>query len=559
MIIGEFYGFVSVLRKRCEFAKDLFRMLCRRPLWRRGLCLFLGGVSALCLPPFSLFPILWISFPLFISILDSILLSENRDFREKTLLKKGRGSCFSRLCAGADVGWYFGFGYFLGGFWWIGQAFFVIGEGSLLFQGSLAVFAVTLLCGTLALSWAGALALAACFWNQSWTRLLVFAFALSGAEWGRGSLLGFGLAFPWNLLGYSLAQTALFLQSVSLIGINGLTAFSILFFSAPLLLIPHQDEPSRSQYGRFCALFLLSCVTLLLLAYGRERLRSPLALRKDVQLVLIQPSISQEEKLRPHTLLPILDELLTLSQKALQSLKSSSSSPETKTYLIWPETALPLFLNRTGLPETVLAPFLPDSVTLLTGAFYRETLPPDHKGKNPVRDYNALYAISGQGQILGLYFKRLLVPWGEYLPFRHLLGIFEKTLPFTQNGEFSPGPLMSEPLLPEGPSVIPLICYEAIFPIDRQKETSLSPEMRKEWILNLVNDAWFGTTPGPLQHLMHARIRAVSEGLPLVRSTNTGISAVIDPYGRLIAQTTLLEKTALITFLPKALSNAPIN
>ena len=163
------------------------------------------------------------------------------------------------------------------------------------------------------------------------------------------------------------------------------------------------------------------------------------------------------------------------------------------------------------------------------------------------RAYNSIYVIDHDGTILSIYDKLHLVPFGEFLPFQSAM----EKLGFTQitkvQGGFIPGTRRKSIELPNTPRVLPLICYEAIFPGD-----IASRDERPAWIVNLTNDGWFGNSPGPYQHLQQARLRAVEEGLPIVRAANTGISAVIDPLGRTVAQLGLGSEGVLDASLPAA-------
>jgi apolipoprotein N-acyltransferase len=189
---------------------------------------------------------------------------------------------------------------------------------------------------------------------------------------------------------------------------------------------------------------------------------------------------------------------------------------------------------------------LPEDVTLLLGALRREL--DDAAGVPGVRVYNSIFALAGSGEIMARYDKWRLVPFGEYLPLEALLrplGL-RKLVPLPLG--FSAGPAPHTVAIDGTPAFAPLVCYEAIFPralIDR--------EVRPDWMLNVTNDGWFGNTAGPYQHLGQARFRAIEEGLALVRAANTGISAVIDPYGRILHRLPLGEAGRIDSPLPRPL------
>jgi apolipoprotein N-acyltransferase len=215
------------------------------------------------------------------------------------------------------------------------------------------------------------------------------------------------------------------------------------------------------------------------------------------------------------------------------------------TILIWPESAFPFFLTREADAMAQIAELLPKGTVLITGAVRAPDLPP---GTRVTRAYNSIYAIDHDGSILSTYDKLHLVPFGEYLPFQDLM----EKLGFVQltkvQGGFIPGDRRRTMALPRAPRVLPLICYEAIFPGD-----VASRDDRPGWIVNLTNDGWFGISTGPYQHLQQTRLRAIEEGLPIVRAANTGISAVIDPLGRIIARLDLGIEGVLDSPLPIAI------
>ena len=192
-----------------------------------------------------------------------------------------------------------------------------------------------------------------------------------------------------------------------------------------------------------------------------------------------------------------------------------------------------------------IAELLPSGTVLITGAARAADPVP---GKS-VRAYNSVYVIDHDGTVLSVYDKVHLVPFGEYLPFQatlEKLGLMQLTkLP----GGFLSGDRHRSYQVPGAPRMLPLICYEVIFP-----GASVPARERPGWILNVTNDAWFGISSGPYQHFQQARVRAIEEGLPLVRAANNGISAVVDPFGRIIRQLPLGEEGVLDSPLPTATS-----
>jgi apolipoprotein N-acyltransferase len=213
--------------------------------------------------------------------------------------------------------------------------------------------------------------------------------------------------------------------------------------------------------------------------------------------------------------------------------------------LIWPESAFPFFLTREADAMSQVAELLPRGTVLITGSVRAPELP---QGARITRAYNSIYAIDHDGTVLSVYDKLHLVPFGEFLPFQALM----EKIGFVQltkvQGGFIPGDRRRAMELPSAPRVLPLICYEAVFPdeIDARNE-------RVGWIINLTNDAWFGISTGPYQHLQQTRVRAIEQGLPVVRAANSGISAVIDPVGRIIARLDLGVEGVFDSVLPAAI------
>ncbi len=212
------------------------------------------------------------------------------------------------------------------------------------------------------------------------------------------------------------------------------------------------------------------------------------------------------------------------------------------THLIWPESAFPFFLIREPDALAAIAGMLPPGTTLITGA----ARPADHQSGRDWRAYNSVYVIDHSGSIQATYDKMHLVPFGEYLPFEHLLVWTGLTQLTSVPGGFLPGEQRHRMKVPGAPDMLPLVCYEAIFPGEAVPEGE-----RPGWVLNVTNDAWFGISAGPYQHFQQARVRAIEEGLPLIRAANSGISAVIDPVGRVIASLPLGQDGLLDSALPR--------
>src|SRR5471032_978527 len=262
----------------------------------------------------------------------------------------------------------------------------------------------------------------------------------------------------------------------------------------------------------------------------------------NVKLRIMQPNLQQDARFNYSAKAAVMQKYLTLSDRATGP---QSTGVRDASILIWPESAFPFFLTGEADAMAQIADLLPKGTVLITGAVRAPDLPP---GTRITRAYNSIYVIDHDGSVLSVYDKLHLVPFGEYLPFQNLM----EKLGFVQltkvQGGFIPGERRRTMEIPTAPRALPLICYEAIFPGD-----VVARDDRPGWIVNLTNDGWFGISTGPYQHLQQARLRTVEQGLPLVRAANTGISAVIDPLGRMIARLGLGIEGVLDSGLPSAI------
>lgn len=434
--------------------------------------------------------------------------------------------------AAALLGWLLGVGYFLPGLLWIGEAFLVEAERFAWMRP----FAVTLLPMGLALFWAAAFAAARwAFPRREGASAAGLALALASAwslaEVARSYLL---TGFPWGLFAFSWidAPTA---QAAAWIGPYGLNTLTILAAIGPYwLILARAGGPARRPALVLTAAALAPLLTLSLL--GALRLSGAETSSSDVIVRLVQPNVPQRDKWRPE-----------LAQGHLRSLLGLSAAPAgdfgPPDIVLWPETATPYSIATDPELRAAVMDRLPNGARLVYGALRFAP----RIGEEP-SVYNSLIALSPDAEIEAVYDKHHLVPFGEYLPFQSWLeasGIFQLA---GGRGAFSSGPGPKRVALSGLPRFQPLICYEAIFPQER-----LSVAERPEWLLQSTNDAWFGDSSGPRQHLVQARFRAIEQGLPLFRAANTGISAGIDPYGRIMAGLDLDQRGAIDLPLPSPL------
>ncbi len=497
--------------------------------WRRFAAAFAAGsLSVLAMAPIFLWPVLFVTLPVLVWLIDG---SETQ---------VGAASFWRRPAVRAGVaGWWFGFGYHLFGLFWIGEAFLVEADKF----AWLMPFAVTLMPAGLALFTALAAAAARCVWPAGASRIIVLAIALSLTEWLRGHIL---TGFPWNVLGYALTWPLPMMQSAALVGIYGLTLLAVLIFASPLVLVAGYGC-KRSLWG---AAAVATLPVLLLYGYGAWRLSgAPAPMLDGVRLRIVQASVDQRDKWKPEKQGQIFEDQLNLSRHDASGRRDDLAGT---THLIWPEAAMPFLPLEHPEALSAIGELLPDGTQLISGALRLKRSATD-RPDGPRRGFNSLMVFADQGNLETIYDKIHLVPFGEYLPLQPLLeriGLEQLT---RWRGGFSVGPT-PRPLLsiPGLPPVAGLICYEAIFP-----SAIVQGAQRPGLLLNVTNDGWFGNTTGPWQHFHQARVRAVEEGLPLVRSANNGVSAVIDGRGRVLAMLALNARGVIDSGVPSALAPPP--
>jgi apolipoprotein N-acyltransferase len=483
----------------------------------------LGAVSVLAFAPIHAWPVLFVTFGALVWLLDGCHAAHE--------------SLVTRLKGAALVGFWFGFGYFLAGFYWIAEAFLVEPWR----HGWLLPLVMTALPGGMALFYAAACALAMWLWLPGAGRVLALAVALGLAEYARGHLL---TGLPWNLIAYGLLATLPLMQIAALLGVYALSLIAVVLFASPAAIY----APSGSSLGggKGTAALAVSLVLLLGLGYGwgAQRLASAPQDSTGLRLRIVQANVDQANKWRPENSAEIFTDYLDLTKSAgLDNIAT----------VIWPETAVPFLLADAPEALHAIGAVLPQGTTLLVGS---ARLVEQRDGQDTLivrRVYNSLLVIDDEGRVIGGYDKIHLVPLGEYLPFQDFL----ESLGFMQltgvRGGFSVGQGLRLLPVPGAPPAIPLICYEIIFP-DEITETGA----RAGWLINVTNDAWFGSSAGPYQHFHQAQVRAIEQGLPLARAANTGISAVIDPYGRILAEIGLGEKGVIDAELPKVGPMTPV-
>ena len=493
--------------------------------WRRfGVAALAGALSVLAMAPIFATPILFVTLPILVWLLDGCRLEPD---------------CERPLMSAALIGWAFGFGYFLASLYWVGAAFLVEAERF----AWLMPFAVSLLPAGLALYYAAAALLACYLWRPGPARILGLALAFMLAEVARGALFS---GFPWNALGYALATDYTLLQAASLVGVYGLTPLAVLMFSAPASLWAAPGARAAAKRTDLAlpilslALFASAC------AWGAWRIaEAESADVEGVRLRIVQPNIAQKDKWKPGNEAKVFGTLLRLSGGDEATGRGGLSGVS---HLIWPESSVPFLLADTTEALAILADLLPAETTLIVGAARAETVYGSRGDIKSRKIFNSVFVMDHRARIQQIYDKVRLVPFGEYLPFQKYLEAIGLEQLTRLRGGFAAGRTHAALDTAGAPPFSLLVCYEIIFP------HWVRGEGKAGWMLNLTNDAWFGTSSGPYQHFHQARVRAVEQGLPVVRAANTGVSGVIDGYGRVAAKLDLNAQGAFDANLPKAIS-----
>ena len=464
--------------------------------WQAVLLCFLAGAgTAMAYAPTYWWPILLLTLPLFYFLLES-----------SAARRHGLGRGFA-----------FGYGFFMVGTWWIANALMV----DAVKFGWMFPLSVGGLSAVMAL-WFGLFG-GLVWWRRSghpFADFLRFMILWVIVEYLR-TLGIFG--FPWNLLGYTALASDRVAQVVSLVGTYGLGLLVLSLALLPVIWIkPGITERVRSAYS---ATVLIA----LIMAYGFGMARMPeQAALSETRVRVVQGNIPQSLKWKP--------EGRNESIRIHTELSQMQADGETPDILIWEETALPFTLYPDSPWPARVASTLPPGTTLITGAVRADD------STDRVRIWNSAVVIGPGGDWRQSYDKHQLVPFGEFVPLRSVLPL-DKITP--GDTDFSRGEGPRTVHAPGIPPFSPLVCYEVVFPwlaVDKAE--------RPEWILNVTNDAWYGDTAGPYQHFAMSRIRSIEQGLPLVRAANTGISAVIDPYGRAIRTLKLNERGIIDQTLP---------
>ncbi|MDF2966049.1 MAG: cutE [Rickettsiaceae bacterium] len=428
------------------------------------------------------------------------------------------------------AGWIFGFGHFLSGLYWISLGVAVYIEQ---FWWALP-FA---LCG-LPIILAFFIAFPAYLTYKAQPKanlVLVFIFSILfiSLEWVRSWIF---TGLPWNLAGYSLCFSERMLQLASITGVYGLS-FLVIFISGNLYFIYVRDKEGWIVHS-LSSLFLLLAICY----FGEKRLQENPPLLTDISVRLVQPSIPQEAKWDHRKLYKNMELHAELTK--IDNDQADRFNPD---LVIWSEAAVTLPLNRPRI-KSILTNAISEQTILITGGV-SEIYEPNNDQNSLLEEYRlytSFYGINAKGQVLFNYNKAHLVPFGEYMPYKEVLGLKKITAGFI---DYSPGDKEQNVhfnIRGRTLYIRPLVCYEAIFPDEaRVKDPRIS------LFINITNDSWYGRSTGPYQHFEISRMRAIENGIPMIRVGNNGISGIIDPLGRVIFKTELDEISATDGFIPK--------
>lgn len=466
---------------------------------RYATAFFYGAMTALAFPPFNAIPVLWICFPALFFLLQGA----------------------SNLRKAFAVGWSFAFGLLVVSLYWIAGSLFVDIKTfwwavPLSVAGLPAVFSI----------YYGLAAVAAKRWGLSrFDGIIMLSLFWFLADYARGTLF---TGFPWDIMGYVWGDILPVIQITSVIGIYGLTLLTIVLVFLPATLFVSCKKSNGS------IIFISSLILLgLIAAWGGWRLNGASdEVVADVRLRLVQPNFNQAMKWKNE-----------VREANFQKMLDLTFAPAEKpiTHYIWPETAVAYYLTEEPEKRFEIAMRMAKGSSLITGIVRRQFF---DTGK--VNFYNSIIAIDDKARVTAGYDKFHLVPFGEYMPFRSIIPIPAVA---GMGSDFSFGEGTKTMRVAGLPPFSPLVCYEIIFSGDVVNDTDLP-----QFLLNVTNDAWYEGTTGPYQHFSISRVRAIEEGLPLVRVANKGITGVTDPYGRIIVDIGLDKADFIDSYLPKALT-----
>ncbi len=333
---------------------------------------------------------------------------------------------------------------------------------------------------------------------------------------------------PWALIGYAFSNWLILIQFASIFGVFGLSFVVVYIASSPYNFL--FTKPNIEKMGFYPRIITSVIVLVFIVIYGYLRLEANPTEYTNISARLVQPSIPQTAKWEAEEFWRNLDMHVELSKK--------EGNPN---LIIWSEAALTVPYHLKPVMQAILSVFANDEQILLTGG-----VSDNNKVDDDLELYSSLIGIDRYSTKIFEYHKAHLVPFGEYIPFKNILPL-KKITPGLM--DYTQGRRKSVIIKKFDLAIWPLICYEAIFP----QEVRVSNRL-VDLLINVTNDTWYGNSSGPYQHLEISRMRAIENGLPMLRVANNGISAFIDPVGRILSKTELNQVTVLDNYVPKKLS-----
>ena len=417
------------------------------------------------------------------------------------------------------LGWLSAFTYYLVSCFWVAEAFLVDAAT----YGWMAPFAVTLLPAGLGLFWGLCGVVYLWLKPQGSRRFVFFAALFSGFEMVRGMALS---GFPWDLSGATWKAGGAMSQTASVLGVYGLGFLTVAMFASPVAVRRGQGIKGYWPVLAAVAVFAVCFIG------GEVRLLTTRTSDTQTLVRLVQPAVGQKAKWSAGAFGSLFDDYVSMSRAA------PAHGGRLPDIIVWPEGALPAIESDLFAADSwtapVMAGLLHDNQVLIMGTTRQDL---DGHGHEVWR--NSMMVMRGlpqQTEVTGYYDKFKLVPFGEFTPFASLLNPLGMKALTHFDDSFTPGARTAPVTFAGLPRFLPLICYEGIFPSLDMTEYHVKNDIRRPYfIANISNDAWFGATSGPLQHLNLASYRAIEEGLPMIRSTPTGVSAMVDPLGRVKA------------------------
>lgn len=455
----------------------------------------LGSFATTALPPFFVLPLLIISFS---GLYLLVVKSQNK-----------KQAFFT--------GWFFGFGHFTTGIYWICYALLTDPEKF----AWMIPFAISGLPAVLAIYIGLVSLIVFVIPANGIRRIFVFTSVWVITEILRGILFS---GFPWNLIGYSLNFSNYLIQINSVTGIFGASLLVTIFATMPALLIEKNGVNKKNIIAVVISLLIIPA--LFVFGYLRTSNETNEA-GKKITIAVVQANISQNLKWEPTLRIKNFMEHV-LHTEEIQ--KKYGAAPK---LIVWPESGVSYFLDQERNLQNMIRNAINYNDILITGSIREE------ENETHYDIWNSIFVMNKARGVIDYYDKFKLVPFGEFVPLRNVLWFVDK---ITHGAvDFSKGPGPKTISLENGIKISPSVCYEAIF-----SGKIIDEKNRPDLMVNVTNDAWFGISSGPHQHFEMARIRAVEEGIPLVRSANTGVSGVIDEYGRVLASTELGTKANLV-------------